>query len=450
MAHYTGSLGIDRAGMPQLSGTVNGEYRTSAEMVPEFTRWLRDRGVTVTPRQVPAESLKPTQSTGDMRAIRGIADALKSGEMANVKPVTVSSDNRVLDGHHNWAGRLLADAEGRRADMPVNRVGLPMTELLGQARAFAREQGIAPRGTGEFANPQYAARDATFNPAEHPRGQRGRFAHVPGTGLVDTHTGQLADLTDEQYAAHTAAIERRLNDALARGESTDAKYAIDADRGIWQPERARLHKQIVNDLYARQSRGVPAQGKAVIAGGLGGAGKTTVLTKHAGIDPAGYVTLNPDDVKEEMIRRGLVPHVEGLSPMESAPLVHEESSHITNLLAKRAYMDHKNVIWDITMSRKGSVQRRVDEMRAAGYGDVTGVFVDIPVETSVQRAMARHRRALGTPEGGRYVPPAIIRKSASSRASSANRETFDAMRGQFDHWSLYDNSGAAPRKVDSG
>ena len=37
------------------------------------------------------------------------------------------------------------------------------------------------------------------------------------------------------------------------------------------------------------------------------------------------------------MRRGLVPQVEGVSPMEAAPLIHEESSHIANLLAKRAY-----------------------------------------------------------------------------------------------------------------
>lgn len=277
----------------------------------------------------------------------------------------------------------------------------------------------------------------------------GSLAHVAGKGLTDLHTGKPADLTDEQYAEHTKKIESLIGDALRRGEATDAKYAVDVDKGIWKPERARIHKEIVNDLYERQSRGVPSEGKAVISGGLGGAGKSTVLKGPAGIDPKRYVTLNPDDVKEEMVRRGLVPKVEGLSPMESSALIHEESSHITNLLAKRSYADRKNVIWDITMASRGSAQRRIDELRASGYKDLSAVFVDIPVETSVKRALARHRRGLATPNGGRYVPPSIIRKNASATASSANREVFDSLRSRFDQWSVYDNSGTGPQLVAS-
>ena len=37
-----------------------------------------------------------------------------------------------------------------------------------------------------------------------------------------------------------------------------------------------------------------------MAGGLGGAGKSTVLEKYAGIDRSKYLTINPDDIKEEM------------------------------------------------------------------------------------------------------------------------------------------------------
>jgi len=291
---------------------------------------------------------------------------------------------------------------------------------------------------------------ADWNPSLHPRDPHGRFAHVPGVGLVDKLTGEAAHLSDQQYAAHTRAIENLIGEALRAGESTDARYGIDVDRGIWQPDRARVHKQIVNDLYERHSRGVPSGGEAVIAGGLGGAGKSTVLRGPAHIDQSRYITINPDDIKEEMVRRGLVPDVAGLSPMEASALVHEESSHIANLLAKLAYAERKNVIWDITMSSRGSVQRRIEELRAAGYRNIRGVFVDIPLEKSVERALARHRRGLSTPNGGRYVPPAVIRKNASSRASSANREVFDALRRLFDAWELYDNSGKAPRRVGHG
>lgn len=63
-------------------------------------------------------------------------------------------------------------------------------------------------------------------------------------------------------------------------------------------------------------------------------------------------------------------------------------------LAKRAYADRKNVIWDITMSDLESAERRVDDLRAAGYGHLTVVFVDIPAEQSVQRALERYRAGM--------------------------------------------------------
>jgi hypothetical protein len=344
---------------------------------------------------------------------------------------------------------------------------------------------------------------AAWRPHEHPRDSRGRFikngSHVrimggatgtvvgqprPGSVTVERDSdhqrrnypagyltvldaapaptpsaprperGRLASpLTDEEYEAHTRDVEERLGAALKAGEATDVKHTLNGDGVTYTPERAAKHKEIVDELASRYTH-VPSEGKAVIAGGLGGAGKSTVLGKFAGIDQDEFATLNPDDVKELMVEKGLVPDIPGLSPMEAAPIVHEESSLITNMLAQRMYRERKNVIWDITMSRRGSVEKRIDELRSHGYDDLEAVFVDIPVETSVERALARHRRGLenyraGKGTGGRYVPPAIIRKAATAGTSSANREVFDSLRGSFDRWSMYDNSvrGRDPKRI---
>lgn len=256
------------------------------------------------------------------------------------------------------------------------------------------------------------------------------------------------------YETHLADIETKLDAAIKAGQTTDALHTQDPDRQVWTPERAELHKQIVDDLYAAAD-GVPTNGKALIAGGLGGAGKSTALGNHADVDPGQYLTINPDDIKETMAARGgMIPDVDGLSPMEASPLVHEEASHIASLLAARAYADRRNVIWDITMSGTGSVQKRIAALRRHGYTDVQAVFVDIPVEVSVTRALARHRRGMelfdtGKGHGGRYVPPRIIRENASAEWSSANRAVFESLKDQFDTWSVYDNSvdGRAPQFV---
>jgi predicted kinase len=196
-------------------------------------------------------------------------------------------------------------------------------------------------------------------------------------------------------------------------------------------------------LY-EQAADVPCERKAVMAGGLGGAGKSTVLENHAGIDKSSYLTINPDVIKEEMAKRGLVPQVDGLTPMEATDLVHEESSHVAKLLAGRALADGKNVVWDITMSSRPSVEQRLDDLDSAGY-ETKGIFVDIPVEVSVQRAEGRfwhghedYRNGVG--QGGRYVPPEVIRKQADPEWGSVNRRVFEETKHRFSEWAIYDNS----------
>jgi predicted kinase len=260
--------------------------------------------------------------------------------------------------------------------------------------------------------------------------------------------------TDAEWAEHVADVRDALEQADSDGLATDCQYTTDPDREQWTAERDRVQGLIVADLY-EQAKDVPCDHQSIIAGGLGGAGKSTVLSKHADVDLSQYLTINPDTIKEEMARRGLIPEVAGLSPMEASDLVHEESSAIAKQLARKALADGKNVIWDITMSSRASTEHRIDDLRSAGYR-VDGVFVDIPVETSVRRADARHREGeedycAGHGLGGRYVPHEVIRAQADSQWGSKNRRTFEEVSPRFDHWSRYDNSvdGRPPRLVDT-
>ena len=189
--------------------------------------------------------------------------------------------------------------------------------------------------------------------------------------------------------------------------------------------------------------------KAIIAGGLAGAGKTTVLAEHAGIDRSQYLTVNPDDIKVELAKRGLIPKVDGLSPMEASDLVHEESSHIAKQLALRARADGKNLIWDITMSSRESTEKRISDLRADGYTSVSGIFVDIPIDVSVwlvptpATAKAKMSYRLGKGLGGRYVPPETdhqpgrratgAAEQANLRGSQAPTRPMDSVR-QWCRW----------------
>ncbi len=197
--------------------------------------------------------------------------------------------------------------------------------------------------------------------------------------------------------------------------------------------------------------------KAIIIGGLAGAGKTTILEKHAGVDLSQYLIINPDNFKEELAQRGLIPEVEGLSPMEASTLAHEESSHLARQLAFRALAEGKNVIWDITMSSTTSAERRIQDLRSAGYDRVEGLFVDIPAETSIARTQARHRHGEdlfmgGIGPGGRFIVVEVTLSQFDSEFGTANRRAFESLKDQFDYWALYDNSvdSRPPILVDLG
>lgn len=296
----------------------------------------------------------------------------------------------------------------------------------------------------------------------HPRWPRGgsrggQFRPTTGGGSGG-HGGGHGGGGTESYgpgrhdgvAAATKKRAARLEKALAGKKPTDETHR-DAN-GDWTPERRKQHKAIVDHL-ARKHRDVPAEGRAIMAGGLGGAGKSTALGKHVGIKDGDYVTINPDDIKEEMARRGMIPEVKGFSPMEASALVHEESSHIAKQLAARVQRKRQNVIWDITMSSPGSVEARLDDLERHGYSHVGAVFVHVPVETSVQRAMGRYERGVaehraGKGHGGRYVPPDIIRANADAEHGSRNRRTFEQFKDRFDGVRVFDSSGEM-REVES-
>jgi predicted ABC-type ATPase len=265
----------------------------------------------------------------------------------------------------------------------------------------------------------------------------------PAPRLTDLER-QDPRLSDTDYKAHVDKVVDGLENARAAGLSTEHLFTINADRDIWTAERSELHNEVIETVYS-EAAAVPCERQAIVAGGLGGAGKTTLLERQAGIDLSKFITINPDNFKEELAKRGSIPEIDGLSPMECSVLVHEESSYLARQLARRALADGKNVIWDVTMSSANSTVERIEELRASGYQRVDGIFVDIPVETSVTRTTDRHRRGhdrflAGDSLGGRYVPAEVIRAQADEEYGSLNRRAFESVKNDFDSWIVYDNS----------
>lgn len=354
------------------------------------------------------------------------------------------------------------DSYEREDPSPRGDTRVDAPEGSERQQELSDETGIKPDPTAEYGNHQ--TEDPLDDHPDHQLTQESNEVPDPEAPLDDPNMaipatadeeGSKSDggrpiddqrrfLTDREWAEHITEVRDGLSKAYEQNLNTDCAYTINGAGEVWLEERDRLHDSIIEDLYARAA-GVPCDFKAIVAGGLGGAGKTTVLTQHAGIDLSRYLMINPDDIKEEMARRGMIPEIDGLSPMETSELAHEESSHLAKRLAHRAQADGKNLIWDITMSTEKSTAGRIDDLRKADYTQVDGLFVDISVETSIRRIESRHREGhdewrTGNGLGGRYVPPEIVENQADSQWGSKNRKTYETMKERLDNWSTYDNS----------
>jgi predicted ABC-type ATPase len=291
-------------------------------------------------------------------------------------------------------------------------------------------------------------------PESHPSGAGYEDGPRPPGGADNRRPERVEPLTDAEYADHLAEVESKLDKARAAGLATHIQYTIDHRHEVWLAARELQHNSIIHEMYDSKDR-IPCDRQALVAGGLAGAGKTTVIREYAGIDLGKYLMINPDEIKEQLARRDLIPDIGGLSPMEAVALAHEESSHLAKRLAQRALADGKNVIWDITMSSSTSTERRIDALRSAGYTRVDGLFVDIPPDISICRSETRHREGLedhrnGLGLGGRYVAREIILAQVDPEWGSLNRRVFEELSHRFDAWWRYDNSAAAPFLADAG
>jgi len=193
---------------------------------------------------------------------------------------------------------------------------------------------------------------------------------------------------------------------------------------IWTAGRNMDQGALVAAMYG-QAGAIPCERKAVMAGGLPGADTAGALTQ-AGIDASRYMTISIDTILTEMAERGLIPRVEGLSPLEAADLVHAEAQFLAKRLGLRALADGRNVIWDISFASRHAVESWIAAHRRAGY-TIHAIFAELSIGEPVRRTAARHRRGhdeyrQGRGYGGRFIPASAVRALADAPASCPVRD----------------------------
>lgn len=324
-------------------------------------------------------------------------------------------------------------------------------QLLAEAmQADRKVKPARPRSTPAAAprasNP--VARSSKPAPAAKPVSKRARIDPATGDPIITNRAGAGDTAgTSGDFKADAARIERLQTAYMADGASTSALYS---KAGRWDRGREKQQQAIIDHFLGKP--GVKKDRKLVVLGGLPGAGKTTTINSPAGqaalgIDLGDYVTVNADEVKAEMIARGMVPEYPGLTPDEAATLFHAESFEVAHALMRQAARGGYNFVYDTSLKSSAQASFATDAARRQappGY-ETTMVFVDVPVPVAKQRARDRYLA------GDRYMPLGLIdAMKGSGRRSSGPAEEFDRVKATADRWVVFDNAGADPVLTGSG
>ncbi len=178
----SGTLGVPRAEMPQIKSESRGA----------LVNFLQARDIKAKRVMVRPGDLKPTQAEFSPAKV----DAARE-HRGSERPVLISADGHLIDGHHQWMAGLQDDP---KTPMPAIKLEAPVDKLLAEIKEFPSTQSA----------PGIAAKTATKEPSvSAPATKRlsDRAIEALQKAKIDTK-GKLFDVTQGAYvAAHNAAID---------------------------------------------------------------------------------------------------------------------------------------------------------------------------------------------------------------------------------------------------
>jgi len=197
-----------------------------------------------------------------------------------------------------------------------------------------------------------------------------------------------------------------LNDCIKQQPQTKYTHSVESKnedgtvRYTYTESRLRLHQEIIDTLTDDAVCIEQDKPIAVIMGGAPGSGKSTFLKNNAPYMQSDMIwKVDADEV------RSMLPEYKGWN----ASTTHEETRDIVNELLDSFDQPCKHdLLYDGTMSNTKKYLPIIKRLKRLGYQTFL-VFMDIPKEKSIERALNRYRDNNGhEAEFGRYVPIAVI------------------------------------------
>lgn len=358
------------------------------------------------------------------------------GELAGGRVMELMLADAGADSDHSDAGRRLAGARWKRSNVGGRAVLQTLTHPdsptvlydLGEGHFAEGANGkVGPVLHSDQFVPQQLAKLGWAPPAE-PAPAQGS----DGEGTGGARAGRPSRATPK---AATPDVEEALAREMSSGGATSEAGTLDGHGQVWHPDRASVHKDIVQQHLADAAE-IPSEGKALLLSGLGH-DKPRALAKAGAYDPQRYATVSVPQILRELDKAGLVPEVKGLQTSQTGALAHEEAAHVASLVASALAARRKNLVLDGSGTDPDSDAERMRRLRHGGYSEIRAMHLHTPVE----RAVSRHQKS---------VPAHGFRSAAMSFGDDKSRQGFEQTRQKADGWERWDHSGGQVRRVARG
>lgn len=108
--------------VPKIGMTFSRSLMPQIDNHDEYLKYLDDKKISYVKQKLPTSELKSTQMEFNKDKV---AEMMNSREA--VKPIIVSNDGYILDGHHRWLADYNKDKNAETRSIVVN---LPILELM--------------------------------------------------------------------------------------------------------------------------------------------------------------------------------------------------------------------------------------------------------------------------------------------------------------------------------
>ena len=110
-------LGFSRNAMPQIED----------EEQENFFKYLKSKGIRLKKTKMKIKDITPAQKEMRADVAKGL---LTSGSPKLRKPLIVSSDNYLMDGHHRWLALRFEDENNSVTVIKVNERGIKLLDIM--------------------------------------------------------------------------------------------------------------------------------------------------------------------------------------------------------------------------------------------------------------------------------------------------------------------------------